>query len=501
MKSDFLLAITQLSAEKNLPKEVVFRVVESALVSAYKKDSFADENISVKIHPATGEVKIYRLKTVVETPTDPKKELSLEQALKLNKEAKLGDEVVTEEITPKHAGRIAAQTAKQVVLQRLREAERELVFEEFAGKEGTIVSGIVQRMDPKQITVDLGKAEAILPGTEQVRGERYRIGQRIKVYLMEVSRTSKWPRLIVSRSHRDLLARLLELEIPEVQEGTVEIKSIAREAGSRSKVAVAAKQQGIDPVGSCVGLRGVRIQNIVNELNGERIDIVQWHPETAAFISNALSPAQVLSAELGQGQAATVVVPDRQLSLAIGKEGQNARLAAKLTGWKIDIKSASEAEAEKAAREAERAAQAAAAAPPVEAAAPAEAPAAAVAEAEKVAAVAAEVMPQPVAEAAEPAAAKVEAVPAPTPQPVAEKRAPVETAPPAPKIRFAEDLALPPRVEVNPKKEKKRKTGKPGEEEREKAKAAAKEKKGRKPWMAEVEEQLEDYEYLKGSKQ
>lgn len=349
MKSELVIAITQLSAEKHLPKEVVLQVVESALVSAYKKDSFAtSQNISVKIHPTTGKVRVFLQKTVVEKPSDPKNEFSLEEAQKLKKDAQIGDSVEVE-VTPANAGRIAAQTAKQVVLQRLREAERDAIFEEFAGREADIVSGVVRRIEPQQIFLDLGRTEAVLPSTEQVRTERYRTDQRLKVFLLEVQRTSRGPQVIVSRTHRNLLKRLMELEIPEVHNGTVEIRSVAREPGFRSKVAVAALQEGVDPVGSCVGLRGIRIQNIMSELNGEKIDVVLWDPSPANFVANALSPAQVLSVEVNEAErAAKVVVPDRQLSLAIGKEGQNARLAAKLTGWRIDIKSATAAEAEKA---------------------------------------------------------------------------------------------------------------------------------------------------------
>lgn len=349
-KSEFMLAITQLAAEKNLSREIVLDVVEAALVSAFRKNSFAaNQEISVKLNPDTGEVTVFAKKTVVETVTDPGRELSLDEVKKINQHAELDEELMVE-ATPKNAGRIAAQTAKQVVLQRLREAERELVFEEFSDRESEIVTGIVQRIEPRQITLDLGRTEGVLPASEQVRTEHYRMGQRLKVYLVEVRRMGRGPQVLVSRTHRNLLRRLLELEVPEIHSGIVELKSIAREAGHRSKIAVAARQQGVDPIGSCVGLRGIRIQNIVNELNGERIDIVEWHPDPATFIANALSPAPVDSVAVNsEEKVATVVVPDRQLSLAIGREGQNARLAARLTGWRIDIKSASVAEAEEAA--------------------------------------------------------------------------------------------------------------------------------------------------------
>jgi len=351
MKSEFMLAITQLSAEKNLPKEVVIAAVETALVSAYRKDNFApNQNISVKIDPATGGVEVWVEKTVVEQPSDMRREISLSEMSKIKPDVQIG-ETIKVEATPRNAGRIAAQTAKQVILQRLHEAEHSAIFEEYSDKEGDIVTGLVQRIESRQIFIDLGRAEAILPATEQVRNERYRAGQRLKVYLLEVARTSRGPQVVVSRSHPDLLRRLFELEVPEVLNGIVELKSIAREAGSRSKVAVAARQDGIDPVGCCVGLRGIRIQNIMRELNGEKLDVVTWSPDASVFIANALSPAQVLGVELDEGDGiATVVVPDRQLSLAIGKEGQNARLAAKLTGWRIDIKSASAAEVERLAK-------------------------------------------------------------------------------------------------------------------------------------------------------
>jgi N utilization substance protein A len=352
MKSDFLLAITQLSAEKNLPKEVILQAVESALVSAYKKDSLTGgQNISVKINSSTGEVKVYAQKVVTQTGSDPRQEISLSDARRIQKGVQLGDSVQVEVIS-RNAGRIAAQTAKQVVLQRLKEAERDAIYVEFVGREGDVISGVVQRIEPKQVFIDLGRTEAVLPATEQVRGERYRIGQRLKLYLLEASRTGKGPQVVVSRSHPNLLRRLFELEIPEIHNGLVEVKAIAWEAGNRGKVAVSARQQGVDPVGCCVGQRGIRIQNIVNELGGIKLDVVQWHPSSATFIANALSPAQVSNVKVdAETKTATVIVPDRQLSLAIGKEGQNARLAAKLTGWRIDIKSASAAQAEQAEAE------------------------------------------------------------------------------------------------------------------------------------------------------
>jgi N utilization substance protein A len=348
-KNDFLTAITQLAAEKNLPKEVVFEAVEAALASAYKKDALANANLVVKIDGATGGMRVFAQKAVVEKPEDiedDKIEMSLAEAKQLSPNTYVGD-VVNIEVFPQNAGRIAAQTAKQVVLQRLREAEREVVFEEYSGKEGDIISGVVHRLEARHVYIDLGKTEAVLPPAEQVRTEHYRPGQRLKVYLLEVQKANRGPQVAVSRTHKNLLRRLFELEVPEIFRGSVEIKAIAREPGFRSKVAVYSRQEGIDPVGACVGLRGIRIQNIVNELNGERIDVVQWDPDPARFVANALSPAQVLSVRiLPDGTTAEVVVADRQLSLAIGKEGQNARLAAKLTGLRIDIKSQSAVEEE-----------------------------------------------------------------------------------------------------------------------------------------------------------
>ncbi len=464
MKSDFLLAITQLSAEKNLPKDVVLTAVEAALVSAYKKDNFdSNQNIAVKINPNSGKVEVWAEKQVIEKPADPQFEISLKEARKIKEDAELGEAIMVES-TPANAGRIAAQTAKQVILQRLHEAEHSAIFEEYADKEGEVVSGVVQRFEMGQVNIDLGRTEAILPAPEQVRTERYRIGQRLKVVLLQVARTSKGPKVIVSRSHPELLRRLFELEVPEVYNGTVEIKSIAREAGFRSKIAVAAKQEGIDPVGCCVGLRGIRIQNIVSELNGEKIDVVQWNPDPSTFIANALSPAHIISVGLNEGEkSATVIVPDKQLSLAIGKEGQNARLAAKLSGWRIDIKSVSMAEAEKA--------EAAAAAPEAAVAETAEAE-----EGEAIEAVAEEavaedllaeltipdeatIAEEPAAEEAEEEAAKEEpaeeeVVLAP---PIALKQEDEEK----PQLRFAEDIMVPRRTKPTAKtgKTKKKKKG------------------------------------------
>ena len=346
MKSDFLLAITQLCSERNLPKEVIIEAIEAALISAYKRNFGAARNISVKIDPSSGKARVYAEKEVVEEVQDERSQISLAEARRIDENAEVGG-TVTIETTPHRFGRIAAQTAKQVILQRIREAERDALYAAYADREGEMVSGTIQGINSQVITLNLGKAEAILPRSEQIPTERYRLNQRIRAYVLEVRKANRGPRIIVSRTHRNMLRRLLELEVPEIFNGAVEIKAIAREAGFRSKVAVAAVQEGIDPVGSCVGMRGVRIRSVVNELNGEKIDVVEWSPDTAAFIANALSPAKVIKVNLQKdkgGKTATVVVPDDQLSLAIGREGQNARLAAKLTGWRIDIKNASEME-------------------------------------------------------------------------------------------------------------------------------------------------------------
>ena len=351
MKSDFIVALTQLAAERNLPREIVLSAIEAALVSAYRKDSVtAGQDLSVKLDPATGDVNVHVLKTVVEEVSDPHIEISLADARKIKPDAAIEESIATETL-PHSAGRIAAQTAKQVVMQRLREAERELIMEEFADREGEVFSVNIQRVEPRQVIVDLGRAEAILPVSEQAPNERYRPGLKMKVLLQSVERTAKGPEFIVSRADKLLLKRLFEMEVPEVFNGIVEIVAIAREPGSRSKVAVRARQDGVDPVGSCVGLRGVRIQNIVSELQGEKIDVVAWSKDPNRFIANALSPSQVLHVELDEEtESAVAVVPDRQLSLAIGREGQNARLAARLTGWNVDIRSNVDSEAATAER-------------------------------------------------------------------------------------------------------------------------------------------------------
>ncbi len=363
MKNEFIIALNQVCSERNLPQEVVLEAIEVALVSAYKRKFGSQTNIVARIDLNTGHSSIYKEKLAVEEVEDERYQITLVEARQHDSEVRLGETVLIDS-TPEAFGRIAAQTAKQVILQRIREAERDALFNSYADREGELIHGTVQSVSPQGVILNLGRTEASLPHNQQIPGERYRVNQRLRAYVLEVRKSNRGPQIIVSRSHRNMLRRLLELEVPEVFNGTVEIKAIAREAGSRSKVAVAATQEGVDPVGSCVGMRGIRIQNIVNELNGEKVDVVAWDPDTATFIANALSPARVsnvlLDAESGTNKTATVIVPDDQLSLSIGKEGQNARLAAKLTSWRIDIKSVSEAAEEVMRREKERKRRAAA---------------------------------------------------------------------------------------------------------------------------------------------
>ena len=354
-----MIALTQLAAERHLPREQVLQAIEVALASAFKKDSIvAGQNISVKLNPNTGEVDVFALKTVVDEVEDSRKEIGFKEALKLKPDIAVGEEVPIEALAHQ-VSRIGAQTAKQVVLQRLRELERELVFEEFVQRIDDVISGVVDQIDPGRVLViEMGRAQAILLPEEQVLTERYRKGQRLKLYVLDVRRSSKGPEILVSRTHKSLLRRLFEIEVPEVYNGVVEIKAIAREPGSRSKVAVASRQAGIDPVGSCIGMRGNRIQSIVNELQGEKIDVVRWDDNPKILISNALSPSEVVHVEMNEAsESAVVVVPERQLSLAIGKEGQNVRLAAKLTGMQLDIKSMSEWELMKTQRPTEQEAE------------------------------------------------------------------------------------------------------------------------------------------------
>ena len=352
MKSEFILAFNEICEARGLSKEDVFEALKTALVSAFRRDANLSSNqmVTVEIDPRTGEPTIFTEKEVVDDIIDNRTEVTLTAAREEgHTEAELGD-VVMIDSTTESFGRIAAQTAKQVLLQRVREAEREHLFEDFSGREGELVNGTVQSISGQHITIGLGRTEAILPKSQQVQGERYRAHDKIRVYVLEVRRTSRGPQIVVSRNHRNLLRRLLELEVPEIYNGQVDIKSIAREAGQRSKVAVQALQHGVDPVGACVGMRGVRIQSIVRELNDEKIDVIEWDGDQRVFIAKALSPARVshvfLEEHPEEGKTAVVIVPDDQLSLAIGREGQNARLAAKLTGWRIDIKNLTEAASE-----------------------------------------------------------------------------------------------------------------------------------------------------------
>ncbi len=342
MNTEFLEALKDLEREKGISVDVLLEAIEAALLSAYKRNFGSLQNARVHIDRETGDFKVFTQLTVNKEVEDQRQEITLEEARKINLNYEEGD-IVEFEVTPRNFGRIAAQTAKQVVVQRIREAERNIIFEEFANREGDIVNGVIQRVEQKNVYIELGKTEAILSPSEQMNGEDYRQGDRIKAYITEVRRTTKGPQILVSRTHPGLLKRLFELEVPELHEGIVELKGITREAGARSKIAVCSREENVDPVGACVGPKGMRVQNIVNELNGEKIDIIKWNPDPSKFVANSLSPAKVVAVEIWEEEkVARVIVPDYQLSLAIGKEGQNARLAAKLTGWKIDIKSESQ---------------------------------------------------------------------------------------------------------------------------------------------------------------
>ena len=352
MNHEFMDALEQLEREKGISKEILLDAIETALASAYKRDQKAAQSIEVKIDPANGAFHVFTHRTVVEEVEDDKNEISLSEAQKINVIYELGD-LVEFEIFPKEFGRIAAQTAKQVVVQRIREAERSMIYEEFSNRMGDLITGIIQRHEQKNIFIDLGRIEGILPGNEQIPNEQYEMGTRLKTFVVEVKKTTKGPQVLLSRTRNGLLKRLFELEVPEIQDGLVEIKSVAREPGYRSKVAVYSRDPQVDPVGSCVGAKGIRVQMIVRELKGEKIDLVPWSAEPVEFIVNALSPSKVTEVKiLPSKKMAVVIVPDFQLSLAIGREGQNARLAAKLTGWKIDIKS--ESQAAEQAKEIER---------------------------------------------------------------------------------------------------------------------------------------------------
>ncbi len=342
MNREFIEAIEDLEKERRISKDVLIEAIESALVSAYKKNYGTSQNVRVDIDRESGDINVFMRKDIVEEVYDDMVEISLEEAQALDLRYEIGD-IIEYQVTPKDFGRIAAQTAKQVVVQRIREAERGMIFDDYITRQGEIVTGVVQRDSNGTLFINIGNAEGILATTEQVSGEHFGVNDRLKVYIMDVKKTTKGPQVFLSRSHPGLVKRLFELEVPEIQDGSVEIKGIAREAGSRTKLAVYSVDENIDPVGSCVGTRGARVQSIVDELNGEKIDIITWSEDPEELISSVLSPAKVekVVADLEE-KSATVVVPDYQLSLAIGKEGQNVRLAAKVSGWKIDIKSHSQ---------------------------------------------------------------------------------------------------------------------------------------------------------------
>ena len=341
MSKELVKAMQVLEEEKGISRQVIKEALESALALAYKKNYDQAQNVEVQFDENKGTIKVYSVKEVVETNYDSTLEISLEEALKINRAYEIGDKIKFE-VTPKDFGRIATQTAKHVIMQRIREAERENIFEEFSQYVDEIMTGTVERQDHRFIYVNIGRVEAIMPLGEQIPSEQFEPDQRIKVYVAKVDKTSKGPQIVVSRAHNDFLRRLFEQEVPEIYDGTVEVMAIAREAGDRAKVAVRSRDKNIDPVGTCVGPRGQRVQAIVNELNGENMDIIELNEDPVVFIQNALSPAQVLKVDFNEeAHACIVVVPDNQLSLAIGKRGQNARLAARLTTYKIDIKSES----------------------------------------------------------------------------------------------------------------------------------------------------------------
>ena len=342
MNKEFIDAIYDLEKEKGISKDILIEAIESALVSAYKKNYGTSQNVRVNSDREEGDIDVFMRMDVVEEIEDELTQISLEEAQEIDPRYEVGD-VVEYQVTPKDFGRIAAQTAKQVVVQRIREAERGMVFDNYIERQGEMVTGVVQRISNGTIFVDMGKTEALLPVTEQVPGEKYNVNDRIKVYIMDVKKTAKGPQVFLSRSHPAIVKRLFELEVPEIQDGTVEIKSIAREAGSRTKMAVYTEDENVDPVGACVGNRGVRVQAVVDELFGEKIDIITWSDDPKVLIKNVLSPAKVEEVIIDDDEkSALAIVPDYQLSLAIGKEGQNVRLAARLCGWKIDIKSHSQ---------------------------------------------------------------------------------------------------------------------------------------------------------------
>ncbi len=333
-------ALETLEKEKGIKKEYLIEQIEAALITAYKNNYKDSENVKVVVDRVTGETHIYSVKEIVEKVENPVTQITKAEAANINKQLEIGD-TVDVEINPRNFGRIAAQTAKQVIIQKLREAEREIVFGEFNDRKGEIVSGLVQKADAGAVVLDLGKLEGIMPTKEQIPTEKYKVNDKVKGYVLDVVKGTKGaPQVIVSRAAGEFVKKLFEFEIPEIYEGLIEVKSVSRDPGNRCKVAVHAQNENIDPVGSCVGQKGVRIQNIINELNGEKIDVIEWNEDPAIFISSALLPAKVMAVDINEEEkSARVIVPDDQLSLAIGKAGQNARLAAKLTNWKIDIKS------------------------------------------------------------------------------------------------------------------------------------------------------------------
>jgi N utilization substance protein A len=343
MSTDLLDALTLLEKEKGISKDILIEAIEAALISAYKRNFHQAQNVRIDFNGETGSIRVFARKTVVDEVEDQRMEISVADAKDINPQYEAED-IVELEVTPRNFGRIAAQTAKQVVTQRVREAERGIIYSEFIDREEDIITGVVQRQDHRYIYVNLGRVEALLPASEQIQTEHYKTNDRIKVFITKVEKTTKGPQIMVSRTHPGLLKRLFELEVPEIYDGTVEIKSIAREAGDRSKISVHAEDPEVDPVGSCVGQKGQRVQTIVNELQGEKIDIVRWSKDPVEYVANSLSPSKVIEVQVNEEEKVTrVIVPDYQLSLAIGKRGQNARLAAKLSGWKIDIKSETEA--------------------------------------------------------------------------------------------------------------------------------------------------------------
>ena len=431
MSRDFVGALLQLNAEKQVSREALVRALEEGIQAAYRRVA-AEEDIFVRVEPDSGRIDVYRGRYVVDEVEDPMVEVTVAEARETNPDAKAGDVIEIEQLDGDHFGRIGAQTAKQIILQRIREVERDQVFDQFASREGELLTGGVSRVEPRAIILDVGKGvEAILATSEQSPLEHYRIGQPVKAFVLEVRRSARGPQILVSRTHKGFLRRLFELEVPEIHAGTVEVKAIAREAGSRSKVAVASRQDGLDPVGATVGQRGARVQAVVAELAGEKIDVIPWNEDPSVFVANALSPAQVLGVVIDEEhRIANVTVPERMLSLAIGREGQNARLAARLTGWRIDIRSdVAVAETARANADAVPEPEAAAAVPEPEASATTE--------------------PEAASGTAEPEAASATAEPAsePAPEPVGPVAA---TAPEPPAVDAVEAAPVAPDAEPTP---------------------------------------------------